>query len=172
LLSAVGRSWYGRAIPYGLMAVSIVIYLLSNAVFPHFPESFSNPLFDVTLRFGAAGYLPYNLGWLLGLEGLPSALPYLAVVIVVVVVLTLGGAGALWQRAACALVSLALVAAVMGLYAHQLGDRSLPVPVRFLPWMERIWEPRHEGLDLRKLLPAGDPRTSGLGTVKPWTSAR
>ena len=28
---------------------------------------YSNPLFDVTLRFGGAGYLPYNLGWLLGL---------------------------------------------------------------------------------------------------------
>ena len=92
--------------------------------------------------------------------------------VVVVIALTLGGAGAAWQRAGCALVALALAAALMGVYAKQLTDRPLSVPVRFLPWMERIWEPRHPGLDLRKLLPAGDPRTSGLRTVKPWFGAR
>jgi Dolichyl-phosphate-mannose-protein mannosyltransferase len=172
LMGALGRSWYGRAVPYGLMATSIVIYLLSNAVFPHYPESFSNPLFDVTLRFGGAGYLPYNLGWLLGLEGLPSVLPYLVVVVALVIALALGGAGRLWQRAACAVVTLALVAAVFGLYARQLNDRPLPVPVRFLPWMERIWEPRHAGMDLQRVMPSGDPRSSGLGTVKPWKLLR
>ena len=44
----------------------------------------------------------------------------------------------------------------------------MTVPVPFLPWMERIWEPRHEDMDLEKLLPAGDPVTGGLKPKKPW----
>jgi hypothetical protein len=152
------------------MATSIVIYLLANAVFPHYPESFSNPWFDVTIRFGLAEYLPYNLGWLLGLTGLWSVLPYLVVIAALIAALLLGGwgGGRAWQRVVTALGGVAVVAVILGGYHLQLSNRRLPVPVRFIPWIESIWEPRHPRLQLRRLLPAGDPRTGGLETVEPW----
>jgi hypothetical protein len=143
------------------MAVAIVIYSTVNAVFPHYPDNFSNPWFDVTLRFGRAGYLPYNLGWLLGLRGLASAAPYLAVLAALLAALLLGGPGSWRRRGLVALASVALAFCVLVLYHHQLSSRRQPVPVGFIPWMERIWEPRHPGMDLRKLLPRGRVQRTG-----------
>jgi 4-amino-4-deoxy-L-arabinose transferase-like glycosyltransferase len=164
LVGKLAERWYGRIIPYGLMALSILIYVTANAVFPHYPENFSNPWFDVTLRFGRAGYLPYNLGWLLGLHGLASAVPYLVVLGGLLAALLWGRTGRLWQRAVVAVGAVALAFSILLVYHHQLSDRRMPVPVAFLPWMERMWEPRHEGMHLDRLLPAGDPRTVGLAT--------
>jgi hypothetical protein len=162
----LGRRWYLRIPIFGLMAASMIMYLAVNAVFPHYPDNFSNPWFDVTLRFGRAGYLSYNLGWLLGLKGLASIIPYLSVAFALLVVLLGGGHFKPLQRGGILLGSLLLVFALFSFYYDQLGNRRLPVPVRFLPWMEQIWEPRHKSMDLRKLLPEGDPRTGGLKTIK------
>jgi hypothetical protein len=160
------RSWTSRAVPLGLMIVSMVIYLTSNAVFPHYPENFSDPWFDLTLRFGRAGYLPYNLGWRLGLKGLASAVPYLVVGGALLAALLLGGAASPRQRTAVFASSLIVALLVFSFYRAQLRYRHLPVPVGFLPWMERIWEPRHPRMDLRRLLPVGDPKTCGLRTQR------
>lgn len=155
LVDRAGRQWYGRVVPHGLMLVSILLYTTANAVFPHYPENFSNPWFDVTLRFGLAGYLPYNLGWLLGLQGLASLAPYLAAVAVLIGLLVWGTrrTGELWwQRSLAALLSLVIAAGVVAGYHRQLRHRRMPVPVAFLPWMERMWEPRHPGMQLKRLL--------------------
>jgi hypothetical protein len=162
-----GRRWYGRIPICGLMAVSIVLYVTIEAVFPHYPDNFSNPWFDVTLRFGRAGYLPYNLGWLLGMEGLASALPYLALAGALVLALLFGGAVRGWRRVVMVLGAVGLAFSLLVLYHQQLSRRAMPVPVRFLGWMAQIWEPRHRGMDVRRLLPAGDPRRSGLTTLRP-----
>jgi hypothetical protein len=61
-----------------LVATSIVIYSLSSALFPHFPETFANPVHELVLRLLVAGYAPWNAGWLFGLRGLASLIPYLA----------------------------------------------------------------------------------------------
>lgn len=167
LAEALDRRRYWQILPYGLMAISIVLYTTANAVFPHYPENFSNPWFDVTVRFARAGYLPYNLGWLLGLRGLASVLPYLGVLGALLAALLLGGRGRLRQRVVVALGALVVASAILVGYHYQLRDRRLPVPVSFLPWMERMWEPRHPGMDLDRLLPAGDPRTGGLATRRP-----
>ena len=160
--------WAARVIPYGLMALAILLYSTANATFPHYPENFSNPWFDVTLRFGLAGYLPYNLGWKLGLHGLPSVLPFLAALGVLIIFLLMGGPGGRRRRAGVAAGAICVMALLLTAYHFQLRDRRMTVPVPFLPWMERIWEPRHEDMDLEKLLPAGDPVTGGLKPKKPW----
>jgi hypothetical protein len=166
-LTARKDRWYTQIPVLGLVAVSIAIYVTIMAVFPHYPDNFSNPWFDVTLRFGRAGYVAYNLGWLLGLRGLPSALPYLAIAAALLVAL-LGAGGGLrrWQRGAVVAGALALAFSLLVLYYSGLSRRTQPVPVGFLPWMERIWEPRHRGMNLQRLMPAGDPRTGGLATRK------
>ncbi len=161
-------AWGWRVVPYGLMALAMLLYCTANATFPHYPENFSNPWFDVTLRFGLAGYLPYNLGWRVGLKGLVSALPFLAVLAALLLWLLFGGPGGGRARAGVGAWALCVVAAVLLAYYVQLGHRRMPVPVAFLPWMERIWEPRHEGMDIELLLPAGDPVTAGLKPRRPW----
>jgi len=165
LASAVAGRWQLRAAVSGLIALSMIIYLTVSAVFPHYPDNFSNPWLDVTLRFGRAGYFPYNLGWLLGLKGLASAIPYLVVAGALLFLLIGSGPLLRWQRATVTALALLLAFSITLYYHHQLSSRRMPVPVSFLPWMERIWEPRHEGMDLRKLLPVGDPRTCGLRTA-------
>ena len=160
--------WAGRIIPYGLVAVAILLYTTANATFPHYPENFSNPWFDVTLRFGLAGYLPYNLGWRLGILGLPSVLPFLALLFGLLGVLIAGGPGSRRQRAGVAVGAMCVLVAILLAYHTQLSQRRLPVPVAFLPWMEKIWEPRHSGMVLDKLLPAGDAVTGSLKPRKAW----
>ncbi|ACY16188.1 glycosyltransferase family 39 protein [Haliangium ochraceum] len=78
-LDAACRRWPTRALGVGLVAVGVVIYGLSCALFPHFPEKFHNPFYGLILRLLGDGLAPYNAGWLLGLRGTASLLPYLAV---------------------------------------------------------------------------------------------
>lgn len=164
--ATVGRTSLGRGLVYGLMTFSIIIYLLVNAVFPHYPESFSNPWFDVTWRFSRAGYLPYNLGWLLGGKGVITLLPYLFVAVVFLIALHLGSLKSWSKRIGVTITSLALASAIGFFYYGQLHYRSAPVPVGTLMWMHKIWEPRHPGLNPNKLIPAGDLRTAGLKTME------
>lgn len=114
------RPW-ARAIVVGLAGVGVVVYALSNALYPHFPERFANPLYEVTFRLLRDGHAPWNAGWLVGLRGLASLLPYLAVI------------AGLWVWAALprrrlwpsALAGTALAAAIIAGYgALPRGDRS------------------------------------------------
>jgi hypothetical protein len=53
---------------------------------------------------------------------------------------------------------LAVAAAVVSFHYHKLALRERPVPTSFLPWMERIWEPRHDRLQPALLLRPIGPR--------------
>lgn len=162
LLREVAGRWYTLALPGGLIVASCAIYLLVGSVFPSFPDNFSNPLFDVSWRFGVAGYFPYNVGWLLGLDGLASIAPLALVACLVVFVplwRSVPGAG---QGVALVLGSLLVAGLLFGAYWLGLGQRQQIVPRSFLPWMERIWEPRHAGMDrkmvMREIGPPGSER--------------
>jgi hypothetical protein len=75
-LSEAERRWATRAVAVGLVTVGVVVYAVSCAVFPHFPERFANPLHEVTFRLLGDDLVAYNAGWLLGLRGVVSAAPY------------------------------------------------------------------------------------------------
>ncbi len=75
------RHWIARAAVIGLIGVGVFVYSLSSAIFPHFPEKFKNPIFELVLPLMGDGHVPYNAGWLLGLRGFASLVPYLLVVI-------------------------------------------------------------------------------------------
>lgn len=79
-MTALDKRWYTRGPAIGLMLVGIVIYTLSCAEYPHFPERFKNPLYEVTFRLIGDGYAPYNLGYVFGLRGFWSLLPLFAVI--------------------------------------------------------------------------------------------
>ena len=60
-----------------LVGVSMIIYALSAVTFPHYPETFKNPVHELVLRLLGEGRAPYSAGWLVGLRGLASLVPYL-----------------------------------------------------------------------------------------------
>jgi len=111
--TAAERRWWTRGIVVGLVAVGVVVYATSCALYPHFPDRFPNPLYEVTFRLLREGHVPWNLGWILGLRGLASLIPYALVV------------GGLWLWAALperrawrsALLGAALAAAILGAYS-------------------------------------------------------
>ena len=79
----------GRPLMLGAIAssvlVGVVIYTLSAATFPYWPESVKNPLRDVTFHLLVDDLVAPHVGELIGLHGTFGLMPYLA--------LTLGLAG-------------------------------------------------------------------------------
>ena len=75
------RRWIARSVVLGLIGVGVFVYTLSSALFPHFPETFNNPIFELLLPLIGEGHAPYNAGWLIGLRGFWSLLPYFLVVL-------------------------------------------------------------------------------------------
>lgn len=78
-ISEMTRFRTGRALAVALVTTGVVVYAVSCALFPHFPEKFDNPLYEVTFRLIADDLAPYNLGYALGLRGFASLVPYLGV---------------------------------------------------------------------------------------------
>ncbi|MBP9087112.1 MAG: hypothetical protein KBG15_13405 [Kofleriaceae bacterium] len=66
--------------------VAITIYALSNALFPHFPERFGNPLYDVTFALFIDGAAAPNVANVVGVSGTLSLLPYLLLLVVTVLI--------------------------------------------------------------------------------------
>ena len=101
-----------RALVLALMVVGIAVYTLTSAMFPYFPEKFSNPLYEVTLGLIADGHAPWNLGWIFGLRGTASLIPLLAI-LAAVLGFTAVPRRALWRSG---LLGLAGGVAIVGLY--------------------------------------------------------
>ena len=75
----------GLRIPaFALVLVGVVVHVLAATTYPHWPETFENPIFEVSLRLLREGHAPHSLGTLVGLRGILSLLPlYVAIVVVV-----------------------------------------------------------------------------------------
>jgi hypothetical protein len=97
----------------GLTIPSVLLNVVSGALYPHYPEQFDNPVFDLAFPLLDAGYVPYGLGWLLGLPG-PWAMLPLALVVLAALALVSGGDDPRPGRAAAQLaVALGIAAAVL-----------------------------------------------------------
>ena len=86
LLPAVAaqlQGWVGRPVRLGasagLIGVGVVIYVLSSATFPYWPDSAGHPLYEVTLRLLGDNLVAPNLGSALGVPGIAGVIPYFAV---------------------------------------------------------------------------------------------
>ncbi len=71
-----------RALAIAALLVSVTIYSLSSAMFPHFPEKFDNPFFELILSLYRDGLAPYSAGWAVGLRGLAAHVPFVMAVAV------------------------------------------------------------------------------------------
>jgi hypothetical protein len=129
-LGAASQRWHARGAAVALVIVGMVIYGLSCALFPHFPEKFANPLYELVLRLIGDDLAPYSLGWLLGLRGVLSLVPYLAVLAGVIVYVTCP-ARAYWKSALLGLAGAALI-----LVAYSAAPGGGPAAVRAYEWVK------------------------------------
>lgn len=86
IAAALAAAWSRppvRTFALGLGGVGVLIYAGSAIEFPHFPEKFHNPVWEVTLRLWGDGLAGPNLGRWLGLPVVASLVVYAAVVLTV-----------------------------------------------------------------------------------------
>ena len=81
-IAALFETWRGRPVRLGLaaglIATGVVIYVLSSATFPYWPDNMRHPLYDVTFRLLGENLVAPSLGSLLGVPGIAGIVPYLA----------------------------------------------------------------------------------------------
>jgi hypothetical protein len=99
-----------RGAALGLGGVGVFVYTASIVEFPHFPEKFENPLYEVTLRLLGDDLAAPNLGMIAGLPGAWSLVPF------ALVVLAVWGA-AVGRNLVTAAVSLAVTVAIVVAYS-------------------------------------------------------
>jgi hypothetical protein len=68
----------------------VLLNVVSGALYPHYPEAFDNPVFDLAFPLIGQGYAPYGLGWLLHLPGSWALAPVAAVVLAALALVAAG----------------------------------------------------------------------------------
>jgi hypothetical protein len=110
-----------RGAALGLGGVGVFIYTASIVEFPHFPEKFKNPLYEVTLRLLGDNLAAPNLGMIVGLPGAWSLVPFALVVLAVWGAAVVGPRGPWRPRLVTAAVSLAVTVVVIVAYSGFKG---------------------------------------------------
>ncbi|HVR62184.1 MAG TPA: hypothetical protein VMU50_09810, partial [Polyangia bacterium] len=136
----VRSPWALSLITAGLVLPSVFLNVLSGAIYPHYPEQYDNPVFDLTLPLLGAGYVPYSLGWLLGAPGLWSLAP-LAAAVLAAVSFGVGGPDQrprrYWLHASLATVMALALLAAQGRY----GRKPSAAEAQATRLVRAVWEP-------------------------------
>jgi hypothetical protein len=83
-LDAWKNQWAPMLFAGALAIVGVVIFSVTTATFPYWPESFRNPFHELALRLLGDGHVAPNVGTWAGLPAIVSVLPYFLVVMTVV----------------------------------------------------------------------------------------
>lgn len=136
----VGERWWVTAIAVGLIIPSVLLNVVSGALYPHYPEAFDNPVFDLAFPLIAEGYAPYGLGWLLHLPGAWALAP-LAIVVLAALALIAAGDDPRPRRMAAHL-SLSIAIAAIFLFAlGGYGRIPRPTEAHAGTVVRQAWEP-------------------------------
>ncbi|MDB4983517.1 MAG: hypothetical protein JWM82_4269 [Myxococcales bacterium] len=147
LAAAIALAW--RSLPAvvpvspivaGLVIPSVLLNVVSGAVYPHYPEVFDNPVFDLTFPLLDAGYQPYSLGWLLGLRGCWSLMP-LALFVLGALAPGLAGPSTASRRWAAHVAGALVVAALFLLPLSGYGRRPNPAEAPATALVRSTWAP-------------------------------
>lgn len=123
-----------------LTLLSLVHAGSSGLLYPHQPEPFDNPVYDLNIPLIVHGFSPHTVFDHVGVFG-HGALALLALLLLPAILWVLGGQRPPWRRRLTdALAMLALCAVVMLLASH-LGEPS-PDEERMWSLVVRTWEPR------------------------------
>jgi hypothetical protein len=118
----------------------VLLNVVSGAVYPHYPESFDNPVFDLAFPLLGAGYVPYGLGWLLGLPG-PWAMAPLALVVLAALALVSGGDDPRPGRAGAQLAIALAIAAAFLVPLSAYGRAPRADETRSAANVRALWDP-------------------------------
>jgi hypothetical protein len=135
-----GGRWWVTAIAVGLTIPSVLLNVVSGALYPHYPEAFDNPIFDLAFPLIGEGYAPYGLGWLLHLPG-PWVLAPLAVVVLAALALVASGDDPRPRRIAAHLSLTVVVAAVFLLALSSFGRTPRALEAHATGVVHQAWEP-------------------------------
>jgi hypothetical protein len=127
----------GRMLVQASVLVGVLVHVLAASTYPHWPDGFANPLYEVSLRALREGLAPHSLGTLIGLQGPLSLAPlYVAVAALCWVLLREGGG---WRPVAT--VAGATLAALIVFDAYARLPRSGPRTEETWRFVRRTWEP-------------------------------
>ncbi|MES1157899.1 MAG: hypothetical protein ABUL67_02250, partial [Haliangium ochraceum] len=136
-----GRGWATAGL-VGLTIVSVVLNVVSGAVYPHYPEPLRNPVFQLAFPLLAQGYTPYGAGWVLGLRGLAALLP-IAATVAGGLALVAGGVGPPdWRRRLAHAGVATGLAAVFLMLLGRYGQTPTPAEAHAQAMVRSLWEPR------------------------------
>lgn len=110
-----------RALALGVAGVGVAIYAGSAIGFPHFPEKFHNPVWEVTARLWRDGLAGPNLGRALGLGMVASLVGFAALVVALWGRVLVDGPGSRRARAAWAGVAVVVTVAILVAYRGFAG---------------------------------------------------
>jgi hypothetical protein len=136
----VGGRWWATALAVGLLIPSVVLNVVSGALYPHYPEAYDNPVFDLAFPLIGEGYAPYGLGRLLHLPGSWSLAP-LAVIALAALSLVAAGEDPRPRRTAAHLAMSIGIAAVFLLGLGAYGRTPRPTEVHADAVVRHAWEP-------------------------------
>lgn len=140
----LGGRWWAAGLLAGALVPSVLLNVVSGALYPHYPEQLDNPVFDLAFPLLAEGYVPYGLGWLLGLPGLFAMAP---IALVVCAALSVGMSRpdlvpARWAGHLAVAVGVAAVY-LLGLSAYGRAPRAAEHQAAI--HVRRLWDPPHLG---------------------------
>jgi hypothetical protein len=135
-----GDRWWLTALVVGLLIPSVVQNVVSGALYPHYPESFDNPIFDLAFPLISEGYAPYGLGWLLHLPGRWALAP-LALVVTAALALVAAGDDPRPRRAAAHLAVGIGIAAVFFVALGAYGRAPSAAETRSAALVREAWDP-------------------------------
>jgi hypothetical protein len=124
----------------GLTIPSVLLNVVSGALYPHYPEQFDNPVFDLAFPLVSAGFTPYGLGWLLGLRGILAMAP-LALVVLAALALVAAGDDPRPRRAAAHLLLALGIAGLFLLPLSAYGRSPRAEEARATAIVRSMWDP-------------------------------
>jgi hypothetical protein len=137
------RPWL-TALVTGAVVASVLLNVVSGVLYPHYPEAFDNPVFDLALPLLRDGYAPYSVGWLLGLRGLASLVP-LALVVLLALALAVAGEPAPPRRRAARALAAMVVAAAFLVPLSRYGRQPRPAEASAAAFVRATWQPPPRG---------------------------
>lgn len=132
----------------GLVIGSVFMCGIAGSHFPHYPEWFNNPVFDLSIPLLGEGYVPYSVGGAIGLPGLWSLLP-LGAAAFLGIALGLGGDGRGWRRWLPHAIAGVLVAGAFLTLVSRAGRRPEIEEQNAARFVRSIWEPAHAAIQVR-----------------------
>src|SRR5258708_4890901 len=125
----------------GLLIPSVVLNTTSAILYPHYPEQFNNPVFDLAFPLLGDGYLPYSVGRLMHLPGRWSLLP-VALAVLGALALGMAAVGAPRIRTWLGHLTIALLVAVAFLLPlAQYGRKPSAGEAQATAVVHSAWEP-------------------------------